>query len=216
MSQIATDLLPVNVSVAGLMGATDNKGQAPVAPTDPALLSSLTQESYQLSGKLTAKLGFPIASLDTDNDFRVMLFGVMRYVDEIDENQHTYRFGVAIRVLLEIFGASAKADLTLPVIAAHAELGMVSASAQLLIYGYAGDLATSLPNWQSFDVDSYADYLGKVNELQRKILGDTANIRPVLLSSTQASALKDPGDDFSRHGHRTHWRFRFPIARESA
>ena len=63
-------------------------------------------------------------------------------------------------------------------------------SAQLLLYGYTGDLSDTLPNWQSFDVTSYADYLKSVSALHGKVFGDPTKMRPVLLSSTLATTLK--------------------------
>jgi hypothetical protein len=53
------------------------------------------------------------------------------------------------------------------------------------------DLSDTLPNWQSFDVNSYADYLKSVSALQGKVFGDPTKMRPVLLSSsTLATTLK--------------------------
>jgi hypothetical protein len=129
----------------------------------------------------------------------VLLFGITRYSDVVWQ-QEVYRYGVSIRVLLEIFSDKLDFNLSLPTIAAKVELGVVRASSQLLIRGYAGDISASLPSWQSFDVDSYADYQKSVNELQHKILGDSANIRPELLSTTFAQKLVDPSKHTAKRG----------------
>ena len=129
---------------------------------------------------------------------------VTRFADVVDDGR-TYRYGVAIRVLLEIYSAELEGDLTLPVVAAKAELGAVSASAQLLVYGYTGNLTQELPSWQSFDVNSYADYLKSVSDLRSQVLKDTANIKPVLLSSTLAWKLGLPEEGAPRAGQRTSW-----------
>jgi len=191
-----TGLMPVSMSAAGLTAAAAPKGEDSVGgpdqdqiPQDGSSLANLQQESYQLEASFAAKLGFPVTTMSTDDKLEVMLYGLTRYRDVVHK-RHTYRYGVAIRVLLEIYDNQLDGDLTLPVVAAKAQLGVVSASAQLLLYGYTGDLSDTLPNWQSFDVDSYADYLKSVSVLQGKVFGDPSKMRPVLLSSTLASTLK--------------------------
>jgi hypothetical protein len=181
-------LLPVSISADELRSAAGIPGKIAGIPQDGTQLPILQQESYQMQASLAAKLGFPIASVSTDNKIVVMLYGVTRFADVAD-NGHTYRYGVAIRVLLEIYSNELDGDLTLPVVAAKAQLGAVSASAQLLVYGYVGDLAQELPSWQSFDVNSYADYLKSVSDVRSQVLKDAANIKPVLLSSTLAGKL---------------------------
>lgn len=189
-------LMPVSMSAAGLTAAATPEGEESVGgpdqdqiPQDGSSLANLQQESYQLDASLAAALGFPVATMSTDDKLNVMLYGLTRYRDVVHK-RHTYRYGVAIRVLLEIYDDQVGGDLTLPVIAAKAQLGVVSASAQLLLYGYTGDLSDTLPNWQSFDVNSYADYLKSVSALQGRVFGDPSKMRPVLLSSTLASTLR--------------------------
>ena len=191
-----TGLLPVSMSAAGLTAAAAPAGQESVGgpdqdqiPQDGSSLANLQQESYQLEASFAAKLGFPVATMSTDDKLKVMLYGLTRYRDVVHQ-KHTYRYGVAIRVLLEIYNDEVDGDLTLPAVAAKAQLGVVSASAQLLLYGYTGDLSDTLPNWQSFDVNSYADYLKSVSALQVKVFGDPSKMRPVLLSSSLAATLR--------------------------
>jgi hypothetical protein len=217
-----TELLPVNMSAEGLNSAAgmdpDSAPNDEDLPADGSKLSMLQQESYQMKASFAASLGFPIATASTDDKLRVMLYGVTRYSDVI-KGGHTYRYGVAIRALLEIYSLQLDADLTLPVIAAKAQLGAVSASAQLMISGFIGNLAERLPNWSSFDVNSYADYVKAITALQIKVLEEPANIRPVLLSSTLVTALKKEDDDTSTQLHQrteSHaLRLRLPWTKES-
>ena len=46
------------------------------------------------------------------------------------------------------------------------------------------DLGALLPTWQSFGVDSYAQYMAAVSTLQKTVMGDAANIQPELLATT--------------------------------
>lgn len=212
------NLLPVSLSTEGLKTAAGAVNGTALKPPEPNELSSLQQESYQLQAGFAAQLGFPVASLSTDDKLSIMIFGVTRYSDVVDQ-KHTFRYGVAIRVLLEIYSEQLDGDLTLPMIAAKAQIGAVSASAQLLLYGYTGDVADTLPSWQSFDVDSYADYLRSISALQKQVLRDTDHIKPVLLSSTLAAELHPSGGrnghlDLDVHRERLHSWWSRPVTKE--
>jgi hypothetical protein len=98
---------PVSMSAAGLTAAapdSEDGGSGPdedQIPQDGTSLANLQQESYQLEAGFAAKLGFPVATMSTDDKLKVMLYGFTRYRDVVHK-RHTYRYGVAIRVLLEI------------------------------------------------------------------------------------------------------------------
>jgi hypothetical protein len=75
------------------------------------------------------------------------------------------------------------------VVAANVELENARASAQLMVRGYVGsDVGGLLPTWQSFGVDSCAQYMTAVSTLQKAILSDAANIQPELLATTVSPA----------------------------
>lgn len=51
------------------------------------------------------------------------------------------------------------------------------ASAQLLVRGYKGNtLGGLLPEWQTFGVDSYGQYMTAISALQKQIMEDAGNI----------------------------------------
>jgi hypothetical protein len=201
----AESLVPVNMSANALHAEVKNQGggDVPVAPIErlhqPAAknLATWEQESYQLSATLASKVGFPIWSASTNDTVKVMLFGTSRYLDVVD-NDHTYRYGVSIRVLLEIVDSKNDAKMSLPAIAAQVELGVVQANSQLIVTGYTGEIGNLLPKWQAFDVDAYSDYMNAVSALQTKIFSDPANAKPVLLSASLASKLTAASGGVSR------------------
>ena len=80
--------------------------------------------------------------------------------------------------------------MTAATIAAQAQLRSISARAQLAVHGYSGDLSEELPVWESFNVDAYAGYMAAISAMQRKVLSDTENIKPVLIASTLASKVQ--------------------------
>src|SRR5207253_2343062 len=116
-----------------------------------------------------------------------------RYSD-VRLSGHVYRYGVAIRVLLEVLQSKDQAKLSLPAIAAQVELGLVQANSQLLVMGYVGSIGAQLPAWQEFDVTAFADYMAAVTKLQDLVFGDLANTRPVLLNSSLAADLASHED----------------------
>lgn len=212
-------LLPVNLS-AGSLHAAVARSKEPAAAQDegpvavhpspdvpaPEQLSMWEQENYQFSASAAGSLGFPLWSSSTDDRARIILFGVSRYSD-VDSGRHTYRYGVAIRVLIEILDFKVAAKASLPAIAAQVQLGDLQASSLLMVSGYAGNISATLPAWQDFDVKSYSDYFAAITNLQKIIFDDTANIRPVLLGSTLAAGLVEngldrPGSDRTQKGQR--------------
>jgi hypothetical protein len=54
-----------------------------------------------MQASLAVKLGFPLSTVSSDDKLTVLLHGITRYADVVDDG-HTYRFGVAVRVLLEL------------------------------------------------------------------------------------------------------------------
>ena len=210
MSDVQPALIPVNmppqalsaqVAIAGkdTTPIADGTPQAPQAvPSADTIkvgdLSTWEQESYEIAPSLAASVGFPLWGANLNEKLRVMLFGTSRYVD-IQKDDYTYRFGVSIRVMLEILDSENNAKISLPAIAAQVELDIVQANSQLIVAGYTGNIGNQLPSWQTFDVNSYSSYMATVSKLQDTIFGDPDNIKPVLLGSTLASKLTKSDTD---------------------
>jgi hypothetical protein len=178
-------MTPVNMSVADVHAAAGMASDVkmPAAP-EAGDLDNWAQEAYSLSVSAAASLGFPVGSIAIGAQRDALMFGSSRWRDVV-ANEHTYRFGVALRALVVVSDIKGSGALTLPVVAAKVELEGARASAQLLVRGYKGDdLGGLLPSWQSFGVDSYAQYMAAVSDLQKAIMGDSGNIQPELLATT--------------------------------
>jgi hypothetical protein len=182
------DLLPVNISEATVVSrATVLPGLTATRPQPPDVkdLSSWSQENYQLKVKAAAHLGFPVANLNAGLDSDLLIFGTSRWTDVDSGDGHVYRFGVSLRVLVEVMSVDGKIDLTLPAIAANVQLGRAQASAQLVVRGYnSSTLGKLLPPWQAFTVDSYSQYMSAISEIQQAVMQSDANIVPQLLATT--------------------------------
>jgi hypothetical protein len=178
-------MTPVNMSVAAVHVAAGlgSDVEMPAVP-EAADLDNWAQEAYSLDVSAAASLGFPVGSLTAGIQHQALMFGSSRWKDVVSGDR-TYRFGVALRALVVVTDIKGSGDLTLPIVAAKVEIEGAHASAQLLVRGYqGGDLAGLLPNWQSFGVDSYAQYMSAVSDLQKAIMGDASNIQPELLATT--------------------------------
>ena len=175
-------MTPVNMSVEDVHAAAGLSGVE--MPTAPAAgeLDNWAQENYSLSASAAASLGFPVGSVTASVQRTALMFGSSRWKDVV-AGEDTYRFGVALHALVVV--SDIKGTGTLPIVAAKVELEGARASAQLLVRGYKGDdVGGLLPTWQSFGVDSYAQYVAAVSDLQKAIMGDAGNIQPELLATT--------------------------------
>jgi len=182
-------MTPVNLSVADVHAAAGLAAgtEMPTAP-DAGELDNWTQEAYSLSVSAAADLGFPVGNISATFRRDALMFGSSRWKDVVSGEQ-TYRFGVALRALIVVSDIKGSGALTLPVVAAKVELEGARASAQLLVRGYKGStLGALLPAWQSFGVDSYAQYMSAVSGMQKAIMEDAANIEPELLATTVLSS----------------------------
>jgi hypothetical protein len=181
-------MTPVNMSVAEVHAAAGLSGvEMPAVPAADEL-DNWAQENYSLSASAAASLGFPVGSVTATVQRDALMFGTSRWKDVV-AGEHTYRFGVALRALVVVSDIKGGGALTLPIVAAKVELEGARASAQLLVRGYKGqDLGGLLPTWQSFGVDSYAQYMAAVSNLQKAIMGDAGNIQPELLATTAVNS----------------------------
>ena len=189
--QDVAELLPVNINEATVVArASAVTGVSASLPTPPGVgdLASWSQENYQLSVSAAAHLGFPIAALSGDIKQDLLIFGTSRWTDVDSGDGHVYRFGISLRVLVQVQSVQAELDLTLPTIAASVQLGRAQASAQLIVRGYnSATLGKLLPPWQSFNVDSYSQYMSAVTAIQQEIMANDGSVVPQLLATTVAA-----------------------------
>jgi hypothetical protein len=187
------DLVPVNLSVEDVHAAAGMGPDAEIPqPPSAEELDNWAQEAYSLDVSAATNLGFPVGNLSAGFRRQALMFGSSRWKDVATKDGHSYRFGVALRAVIVVSDIKGQGALTLPVVAAKVEIEGARATAQLLVRGYKGkQLGEALPAWQSFGVDSYAQYMKSVSEIQKIILEDEGNVESELLA-TSVSALPSP------------------------
>jgi hypothetical protein len=92
-------------------------------------------------------------------------------------------YGAAVRLRVGISEIKAEMKLTLPFIAASAEVGSARAFYHLSVKGYTGpNIAELIPEPGDFNVETYVGLMDKITKIQKLLTSDTANIKPVRLA----------------------------------
>ncbi len=146
---------------------------------------------------MAAKLGFPFGTLSGSGRERVIVLEFSRSAPCLAGDGTELRYGVAVRLAVKVSKYEARTSLTLPVVAAEAQLGRVEAQSMLLVRGYVGaKLGSLIPALEAFSVESYVNLMQRVSQIQALISQDTANIRPALLH-VPPNEVEDEG----KHDH---------------
>jgi hypothetical protein len=166
-------------------------------------LTQLGQEQYNLELGIAASLGYAVFELSAGVKHDVLIFQAARYKD-INVAGETYRYGVVVEATIIATTANLKVGATLPVIAANVQLTDDQASSEIAVRGFAPAQPITLPPWGSFDVDGYSAFQASVTQLQKDVLFNNEQIRPVLLATTNTPTLADPPKPGPRPLHWLH------------
>lgn len=92
-------------------------------------------------------------------------------------------FGVSVRLWVAISKKDLDVELTVPNIAASAQLGNSQAKIGLSVAGYVGPLGKLLPSPESLDVENFSSYTESFNAIQALVFGEQGleNLSPVML-----------------------------------
>ncbi|MEM7674465.1 MAG: hypothetical protein AAF449_00525 [Myxococcota bacterium] len=101
--------------------------------------------------------------------------------------------GVAIWLSVATSSFDANIGLTLPNLAASAQLSQIDARVGITVLGYAGALGDYLPAPSKLDVESCVEYLNAFRSIQKLIFGQEglAGIAPTVLSYELPDAERD-------------------------
>jgi hypothetical protein len=156
---------------------TGDDVQAPAA----ADLDTWHWQQYLLTWDLASKLGFAIGGVEGDFQSRVLVAEWSRS-KTVKQAALEVRFGVTARLVVNVRSIDAEANLSLPFVAAEAQMNRAEAHANMTIEGYVGRKAGSLfPAFSTFDVESYVKLMEAMTSAKDVIGRDEANIRPVRL-----------------------------------
>ena len=164
-------------------------GQQESAPNH-LLYADFLQNVYQLDSHAAAEMGFALGDISGSVDSQVLIIESVRSA-EIVEGSKITRWGYGYRLLVEVSGAEGAGSLSLPAIAASAELKEMQARIQLQVLGWAGDdkeMWKVIPNPRPLGVDSYQQYIEAAQNVQRLFSrAQTSDIAPRKLSERDVS-----------------------------
>lgn len=160
-------------------------------------LSRWETQSWSLGVDYAAKLGFPMAGGEISGAERIFLQEFSRSKDVDAGGGLKVRYGVAVRLLVRVSEMRTAMSLTLPIIAANAELGAARAESRLLVVGYNGQgLAKLIPKPKQFNVENYVELVDSVGRIQELIASDVANVAPEPLEVPES--VVGPGSDYDK------------------
>jgi hypothetical protein len=99
-------------------------------------------------------------------------------------------FGVSVRIIAATTDWDSKLQLTLPNLAADAQLNRRDARVAIEVVGYSGPLGSLLPAPERLDVESFAVYLHAFNSIQAAVFGEAGlpYLTPALLTYDDSPA----------------------------
>jgi hypothetical protein len=162
--------------------------RAEAMEADPSTPAAADLENWQIrDDQLTydaaLKMNLPIATVDASFSRRVVLRDICRYTERTAGNVVTV-WGVAVRLTVTVWSAKLDGRLTLPMVAAQAQLGMVNTSADLRILGFKNnEVGKLLPKFETLDVGSYGEYTKASDAVVAFISKRESNIVPVVLKT---------------------------------
>ena len=154
------------------------------------------QESYQLSANAAGSLGFPLWSASTDDRVSIILFGVSRYAD-VNTSDHTYRYGVAVRVLIEILDVNGTAKMSLSSDSSPGRTQRLASQFAPDGVGLRRQHKRRLAGLAGLRRQSYSEYFAAITGLQKTIFDDAANMRPHAVGSTLAGTIVNATTDIA-------------------
>lgn len=106
-----------------------------------------------------------------------------RYSVHTTDKKRRVEFGVAVRLSVAFVGAELKTALTLPNIAAEAQISTHRARISLSVDGYTGPLGELLPAPDSLNVENFSMYTTAFKEIQALVFGTDGlnHLSPTLL-----------------------------------
>lgn len=188
--------LPTEINKVPTIIRTDGGAKRELMTVQPPAnlkdaLGGWTRVSYSVSGRLGAKLGFPVGDLEGETSSRIFVYDFARFRDE-QVDDRVERWGIALRYYVKVSGMSLKGDLSLPMLAASVQAERAVQSSSLSVRGYIGDgLARSIAAIPlELNVENFSDIYKKLSDLQIELAGaagDRNKVQPELLAVSTSS-----------------------------
>lgn len=158
--------------------------ESTLVDVDPVTVDDLTTWQIiddQLSVDAAAEAGFGVVSLEGSTQGRVIVRDVSMSTRRTIDGREC-DVGCGLRLVVKVTAAELKGDLTLPVVAAKAQLSLLSASAEMSVKGLADPGAfDKLPSFAQLDVDGFSKYTESADIIRKHIADHPERVRPEIL-----------------------------------
>lgn len=162
-------------------------------PSNP-VLDRWDVQTHKYGKKTAGKLGF-LSNLFSGSGKKVtagVVHEAKRYRTEKVGDSKTIEIGVSVRLSVATSSLNVKFELSIPNLAAQAQLGMSDAKIGISVVGYFGPIGDLLPAPEDLDVNNFSKFTAAAQEIQKRVFGpDGAQyFSPTLLSFE----VEDDGD----------------------
>jgi hypothetical protein len=159
-------------------------------------LENWTVQAHAYSTDVAGKVG--LLGRLFSGETRVANAGVVheakRFTVQRTSQDRFTEFGVSVRILAATTDWDSKLQLTLPNLAADAQLNHRDTRVAIEVVGYSGPLGSVLPAPERLDVASLAVYLDAFKSIQAAVFGEAglAYLTPALLTYDDSPAKASP------------------------
>lgn len=159
-------------------GTSFNSIKICAQPPAASELGSFETSRSELRVQAAAKLGLTLLSSNVSGRRLIVVQDFYRGAFCQSEDGWRVLYGVSARLVVDLAGFEARAQLTLPAIAAQVEIGMATASYKLGARGYVGSISQVLVSPTALNVENYVALTGSIELLQKLLADDIPNLRP--------------------------------------
>ena len=165
-------------------------GEVPSQSVEVPDLEYWTVEAHAYSTDVAARFSF-LSGLFR-GEAKVVNAGVVheakRFTRQVKDTGEVVEVGVAVRIVAAATEWSAQAELTLPNLAADAQLNRHDARITIEVVGFTGALGSLLPAPTRLDVSSLASYLSAFAAIQGQVFSEAglAYLKPTVLGIQSA------------------------------
>ncbi len=147
--------------------------QAPIidGATSAKPLENWIVEAQIYKDAAAANVGFfaSLFSMSADTVSAGVIHDAMRFTFERNEHNRKLKVGVSVKLVVATEATNIDFDISLPNLAADAQLNGSNSRIGIYVNGYAGPLADLLPAPSKLDVETAMEYMESFRDIQRRV-----------------------------------------------
>lgn len=190
--EIPEDVGQIAPEFAALATAEEVSREAPTGDVSiPLVLDRWDVKTHTYKDKVAGKVGF-LAGLFSGASERVaagVVHEAKRYRLEKTRKGRVVEIGVSVRLSVATTAFNANFDLSIPNLAAQAQLGMSEARIGISVVGFFGPVGDLLPAPEDLNVENFSIFTNAAKLIQKRVFGpDGVNfMAPTLLSFEEST-----------------------------